>query len=207
MPSNLKLKDFEQVLIVEGYSDLVFYAELLESLDKLKTVFIQHFNGKQDLIVKLEDFITPQLLAEKRRIGIIVDADRNAASTFESVRAALQRLSNQNVPAVGTWTDGKPQVGIFVTPDGVSSGEIETLVWRAWTQEAASADQRICVETFVQCMEGHGFAAQSPDKGLISALLAIRYDEDPRLGPGARSKVFDLSRSEYQPLQSFLSTF
>ena len=52
-----------------------------------------------------------------------------------------------------------------------------------------------------------GYHAQSPDKGLLSTLLAIRYDEDPRLGPGARRKVFDLQRHEFAKLREFLSNF
>jgi hypothetical protein len=56
-------------------------------------------------------------------------------------------------------------------------------------------------------MEKAGFAARSPDKGLIGALLAIGNDDDPRLGPGARAKVFDLNRVEYSELKLFLGGF
>jgi hypothetical protein len=48
---------------------------------------------------------------------------------------------------------------------------------------------------------------QSPDKGLIGALLALKNDEDPRLGPGARAKVFDLNSPHLQPLRQFLTDF
>jgi len=64
-----KLENCDRVLIVEGYSDLLFYAELLEALGKHGEVFIKHFNGRADLTTKLETFLTPQLLAAKQALA------------------------------------------------------------------------------------------------------------------------------------------
>ena len=204
MPEPPKLEDCDRVLIVEGYSDLLFFAELLEFSGKHGQVFIKHFNGRSDLATKLETFLTPQLLASKKAFGIIVDADVNAESTASELTKLLTRLTSQPVKS-GLWTNGKPSVGFFVTPDGASKGEIETLVWRAWSADPANEHPKRCIDEFVGCMSGAGLKAQSPDKGLVSALLAIRNDEDPRLGPGARAKVFDFSRPEYWDLKQFLS--
>lgn len=207
MPATVKLKDRQQVLVVEGYSDLLFYAEMLESVGRPNAVFIQNFNGKEDLLLKLEDFITPQLLQEKTRIGVILDADGNAGGTYTRVREVLQMLTGQVIPEAGRWSEGNPKIGVYVTPDGINNGEIETLVWNSWAQDPINDLQRTCVQAFIECMEGHGVAAHSRDKGLISALLSIRYDEDPRLGPGARGNVFDLTRPEFARLRSFFSAF
>jgi hypothetical protein len=56
-------------------------------------------------------------------------------------------------------------------------------------------------------MHASDVKAQSPDKGLIGALLALKNDEDPRLGPGARANVFDLNSPHLQPLRQFLAGF
>ena len=208
MASDIKLQDFDRVLIVEGYSDLLFYAELLEFLGKGGTVFIKQFNGKEDLILKLETFITPLLLAEKQRVAVIVDANGDSAGAFNKLRSTLGELTGQIVSAPGMWTVGNPEIGLFVTPDGRNNGEIETLVWRAWAGDPANQQQKLCIETFVSCMNANGYSPHSPDKGLISSLLAIRCDEDPRLGPGARTReVFDFERPEYEQLRAFLSVF
>lgn len=200
------IKDFDKVLCVEGYSDLLFYAEFLEDLGK-EGVYIADFNGKADLIAQLDALITPQLLVEKRRIGVIMDADREPAGTFISFQNALTRLTGQTMPAAGTWTDCNPRIGLFVTPDANTQGEIETLVWRAWAADEANADERKCIETFTGCMQTAGQSAKSPDKGLLAALLAIRNDEDPRLGPGARANVFDFTSAEFAALREFLNGF
>ena len=202
-----KIENFDRLLVVEGYSDKVFYAEFLEHLGKHGTVFIQHFNGKGDLMFKLDDLITPQLLSEKVKIGVMVDGNGNPAGAFMNLRNKLTELTNQTVPATGSWTGGLPDIGIFITPDGMNNGEIETLVWRAWSADPVNVPAKNCVEQYRNCMAAAGYTAQSPDKGLISTLLAIRYDDDPRLGCGARAKVFDFNHPEFDALRDFLSAF
>ena len=207
MPGIPKLKDCDRVLIVEGYSDLLFYAEFLESVGKHGSVFIKEFGGKEDLLIKLEDFITPLLLAEKVKIGVIVDGDGNPGGAFTSVQNKLAELTRQTVPAAGSWTGGQPSIGVFITPDGTASGEIETLVWSAWCADPTNEPMKACIEQYRDCVATAGFKAHSADKGLISTLLAIRYDEDPRLGPGARTGVFNFDAPEFAGLRGFLSAF
>ena len=100
-----KLDSCDRVLVVEGYSDLLFCAELLEVLGKHGQVFIQHFNGRSDLATKLETFLTPQLLSTKLTIGVILDADTDARSTGIELTNLLTRLTSQAVTA-GAWTGG-----------------------------------------------------------------------------------------------------
>jgi hypothetical protein len=203
-----KLENCAHVLIVEGYSDLLFFAEFLESLQKHNSVYIKHFNGRSDLIAKLETFLTPQLRSEKQMIGVIVDGDENPAGTFEGLQKKLQELTGKQVPHSGGWSAGSPTVGLFVAPNTAHPGEIETLVWRAWAASTANAAAKSCVEAYVKCMATSAkLAPKSPDKGLISALLAICNDEDPRLGPGARAGIFDFTHREFDSLRVFLDAF
>jgi len=207
MPGRLlKIEDFDRVLVVEGYSDLLFFAELLEEIGKPGQVFIQQIEGTAGLEEKLETFITPALLAAKTKIGFIFDADADAQRTGDRLQRLLSRLTGQTVTD-GTWTTGKPQIGLFIVPGSGVNGEIETLVWRAWINDPANAGQRQCIEQFIACMQGQHVQAHSPDKAPVGALLAIRHDDDPRLGPAARDNVLDLNRPEYEPLKAFLAAF
>ncbi len=200
-------EDFDKVLIVEGYSDLVFYAAVFRELDKENVAFIKEFGGKGNITKNLELFVTPQLVADKIRIGVIVDANGNAAGTFAQVRDVLQQLTGQAIANSGDWSGGDPDVGLLVVPDGNTAGEIETLVWNAWCAEAANTHKRDCIVRFVDCMQEAGLLAKSPSKGLIGSLLAIAYDEDPRLRPGARANVFDLSHPTFMELREFLDAY
>jgi hypothetical protein len=206
MPSPA-LTDFDRVLIVEGYSDLLFYAEVLEVVGKSDLVYIENFRGKGNLLTKLRLFLNPVLLTEKSHIGIIADADDNPTGTFASLKNTLDEITGQQLGASGAWTNGNPSLGILVVPDLVTNGEIETLVWRAWAADGANSQQRTCIETFESCMGSAGFTAHSPSKGLVGSLLAIRNDDDPRLGPGARSGIFDLNHADYNQLRAFLAGF
>lgn len=197
-----KLKDCPRILIVEGYSDLLFYAEVLESLARLDGVFIKAMNGKEDLLAKLETFLNPGLLTEKESVGVIVDADDNPTGTAQAVADRLSRIVRQEV-APG-WTTGRPRVGLHVVPGASAAGEMESLAWSAWSNDPRNERPRACVEGFIGCMRESGLVAVSPDKGRIGALLAVLYDEDPRLGPGARANAFDFSRPEFAPLCEFL---
>jgi hypothetical protein len=96
---------------------------------------------------------------------------------------------------------------LFIVPGGNQTGEIETLVWNSWANDEANAAEKRCIESYIACMEAAGPTAHSPAKGLIGALLAVKSDEDPRLGPGARDNVFDLMRPELEALRAFLSGF
>jgi 5S rRNA maturation endonuclease (ribonuclease M5) len=202
-----KIEECERVLIVEGHSDLLFYAELLESLGKHAGTYIKSFNGRSEIETKLDTFLNPQLFASKTAIAVIVDADSDASSISLKLTQALSKITGQTI-AIGTWSTGTPKIGFFVTPDCQSNGEIESLVWNAWANDPKNSEPRQCIEAYINCMNTKGFKAQSPHKGLVSSLLAIHNDEDPRLGPGARTKkIFDLNRPEYSSLKSFLSAF
>ncbi len=201
-----KIEDFDRVLVVEGYSDLLFYAEVLELVGKHSQVFIKELGGKSGLRAKLEAFVTPKLLERKIKLGFVFDADDDPEVTRRSLEENLGRLTGQRVEDK-KWTDATPSIGLMVVPGESGRGEIETLVWKSWANDPANAAHRSCIEQYVSCMDAANARAHSPDKGLVGALLAIRNDEDPRLGPGARAKVFDLTRVELSTLRTFFAAF
>ncbi len=201
-----KIEDFNNVLVVEGYSDLRFYAEILEELGKNEEVFIKLLTDKTGLYTKLETLISPGFLKNKAKIGFIFDADNDPNQTRLNIENALRTLTGQNVVDTN-WTHGQPNIGLLIVPGGARPGEIETLVWNSWANDPNNKQQKQCVEAYTNCMKNAGKTAHSPDKGLIGALLAILSDEDPRLGPGARDNVFDLARPELSTLRTFLAGF
>jgi hypothetical protein len=203
MVKKRRIADYRRVLVVEGYSDLLFYAEALEHLRLSETVFIKECNGRSDLDLKLQDLLTPGFLAEKTHVGVIVDADRDAQGAESRFVSLLGNLAGQTVRS-GRWTESSPRVGLWIAPGSGQPGEIETLVWNAWSADPENEKPKACIEGFVSCMAKAGACAKSPVKGLLGSLLAIRNDDDPRLGPAARSKTFDFSRSEFVPLLEFL---
>ena len=193
------------VLIVEGYGDLLFYAEALEYVG-VDQVYIKEFTGVSILKAEIETFLNAGLLAEKTSIAVIVDADSNASGQIHSISELLKKITGRELEHA-VWSNGQPNLGFFVVPDGKQTGEVETLAWNAWANDPSNVESKACIEQYLKCMKAQGHEAHSPDKGKIGALLAVKYDEDPRLGPGARHKVFDFTRPEFQPLLDFLRGF
>jgi hypothetical protein len=206
MAKRPKIGDYKRVLVVEGYSDLLFYVEALERIGMQDQVFIQDCNGRADLDLKLHDLLSPGFLSEKTHVGVIVDADQDAEGAAGRFSSVLKTLTKQDASA-GCWSSSVPHIGLWIAPGDGNTGEIETLVWKAWSSDPANALSKSCIDSFVACMGRNGLQAKSPDKGMISSLLAIKNDEDPRLGPGARARVFDFSRPEFASLLEFLKGF
>jgi len=86
--------------------------------------------GKKDLLLLIPDALqTPDLNV----LGIVLDADKDAVSTWQSVCSKLQNSGYSNLPAApdvnGTIlidpNPDLPKVGIWIMPDNQSAGEIE----------------------------------------------------------------------------------
>lgn len=209
MAKELHIDDFDQLLVVEGWSDLHFYAEALEHLGVVGKVFIQECGGVSKLKQKLRSLLSPELLADKRSIAVILDADSDASNQIQAIKARLlvmDGLKDRTLVDNG-WSTGQPNIGFFIVPDGSQPGEIETLAWNAWANDPKNAEVKPCVEGFLDCMKQQKRLPKKHHKGLVSALLAIENTEDPRLGPGAQANVFDFTRPEFEPLLKFLRGF
>ena len=197
----------DHLLIVEGYSDLHFYAAMLHHLRRSKGVFIKAFNGKSPILNQqtLMDYLEPRL-DKKKSIGILLDADNSPAGTTEAIRQHFKAITSRDV-IEGEWNEeeGNVRLGFFVAPDKATAGEIETLVWRAFPDEQYALMKQT-VDEFHAKMASltPQWKSHSPDKGRIGAYLSAAYDEDPRLGPGAREKKFDFDAPGFARLRAFL---
>ncbi len=86
--------------------------------------------GKPELISHLSALL---LESELQTIAIVLDADKSAISTWQSVCAVLQKSGYTDLPktpgAEGTVIESAdpdlPKVGIWIMPDNSSTGEIE----------------------------------------------------------------------------------
>lgn len=206
MSKPAKLSKLRRLLLVEGYSDLTFCAELLEEVGLDGKVWIEQFNGVSDLINMMDLFLTPDVIADCDVIGVVADADDNPVTRANEIKNVLERTTGQAV-SHNTWSVGPPKAGFFMLPDGVGKGELETLIWSAWGAAAANVNSLNCVVSYLDCMKAIGLEAHSPDKGKVAALLSVLYDEDPRPGPAARANVFDFSRPEYGAVLNFMKGF
>jgi hypothetical protein len=200
-------KEYEcdHVLIVEGYSDLLFCAAFLRHLGRIDGVFIKVFEGKQKILKGdlLQTYLSERTLAEKKSIGVLLDADDNPSGAVAAISSRLKEITGREL-VEAEWNEGSPRLGFFVAPDANTPGEIETLTWNAFRADLKHSEMKTAVLGYLEKMEALGWKAHSPDKARIGAFLSAAYDEDPRLGPGAREKLFDFDAPGFTRLRHFL---
>jgi|GEM_PF-800949 len=214
-PAKRKWEREPLVLFVEGYSDLTFYAEVMEHVGyPLRDYFIHDLGGKEQcrgrtrLGEEAALLLQPDNLARMRAVAIILDADADAAAAFTIARNALREAVGVDVPAAEVWVPkpgGGPRFGIFIAKGADGTGEVESLAWESWKGMTANQPLQECVEGFIACARGRGFPPKSVDKVRVGAALSLQNEDDPRLGPGARAGLFDLNAPELGPLCRFLA--
>jgi 5S rRNA maturation endonuclease (ribonuclease M5) len=202
-----QIDDFKKILVVEGHSDLRFYAEMLEHLGKHKEVFIEDMHGRRLLTQKLEAFLNLKLLQEKTHIAVIVDADENGAGIADSLSGRLEKLSGQKLTE-GVWSSGSPKIGFFVVPSPEEKGEVEDLAWKALNAEKVPSELTGAVNRFVdETLQIYPAITSRIAKRRMGSLLAVRHEDDPRLGPAAQAKLIDFDAPAMSRLKTFLQNF
>ncbi len=204
-----KIEDFRKVLVVEGYSDRHFCAEFLAHLGRDNQVFIEILDGGGNLEKALTALLNRRLLAEKTHIGVLVDADENGHGTADRVARLFADLAGR-VVVEGQWAEGAPdaKVGFFVAPSPGEVGEIEDLVWRTIADDPQKREETRCVETFLACMNaGQTAETRRVAKRKLGSWLAVKHEDDPRLGPAARDRKFDFDAPALARLKAFFNGF
>lgn len=197
------------VLFVEGYSDLQFYAEFLQHLGKHQKTFILDLggNGRGTLANHLRAQLRPDRLERIDSAAILLDADRDPDAAFRSAAESVSSVFGVSISGSGAWAelpDADTKVGVFIAGGEQGTGEIETLVWNAWSSPGALPINKEIVESFLREASGGTNTLKKPDKSRIGALLSVLHSEDPRLGPAARAGVFDFASSGFARLGKFL---
>ncbi len=124
-----------QVLLVEGSDDLHVVMQL-SMREKLPPNFWIIETGGID---KLLDAIEVEAdVAERRVMGIMVDADERPNSRWQAIKHRINVLRNEDhfdlpdLPdepnSTGTIVDGRLRIGIWLMPDNGSTGELEDFV-------------------------------------------------------------------------------
>ena len=136
-----------------------------------------------------------------RAIGIVRDADQDAAGAWRSVCDAVASSGLEPPDRHAAFSDASPSVGIFIMPDGESNGVLETLCRRAVAEKPAAH----CVERYLTCLDEHdAMSSRNRDKSFAHAYLASRRDPVARVGEAGRQGVWNFEHEAFAALDSFL---
>ncbi len=195
----------DRLMLVEGRDEVnLFHALIQHRLPELASEFqVIDAGGKDQFPAKLSALqIAAQTRATLRSIGIVRDADDNPAGAFQSVCDHLRNAGLLPPDHHASFSGGEPAVGVFIVPDGIQTGAIETLCRRS----VEGQDTAQCVDQYLDCLAERGvLKSTSHDKSFTHAYLAAARDPLSRVGEGARKGVWNLESQVFDGLASFLA--
>lgn len=180
-----------KLLIVEGRDEQAFFEAALADYLGLGDIQVMAIGGKTLLRPSLEVLVRDPLFPSVQCLGIVRDADAtplgssvsSAAAALQSVSGSLAHVGLPFPPAHGQFAPRPPRVGIFIVPNGIDDGMLETVC----VASVSTAPEFHCLDDYFQCLQGHGNISNSLHKARAHAWLASRPDPDKRVGEAAQA--------------------
>ena len=190
-----------KILVVEGRDSFTFFTALLRLLGLLEAVEIRNSGGVDELSAYLDVFKTIVGFQRVTSLGIVRDAEIDAGHAFQSVCHSLTQVSLPVPPQPMASAEGAPKVSVFLLPDCVSPGTLETLCLHSVIKDPAMA----CVEEYFQCVVRQGLPLPgNMPKAQVHAFLASRSRPHLLLGQAAHEGYWSWDDPAFEPLKKFL---
>jgi hypothetical protein len=190
------------LLAVEGIDPFGFFLSLLKSMGLSGTIEVRNFGGNGDLAARLKALASMSSFQRVRSLGIVRDAETNAAGAFAAVQGALRRAQLPVPRSQAAVAEGPPRVTVFILPDRETPGMIETLCLRA----VAGDPVMRCVDEFLTCSRQAGAPLGNETKARFHAFLASRDKPGQPLRHAVAKSYFPLEDAAFQPLREFLQS-
>lgn len=186
-----------RVLLVEGREEQYVLPELLELAGVTwpvddPPVYVHQTDGVVNLLDR--DSLDTELHASGLlALGIIVDADQDLQVRWNRLRTILTTLRPRfptTLDRSGVVFDGPPRIGVWLMPDNIREGMLETLLNdlrigdRALHEHAGEATVRATAL-------GAPFKGVHHDKALLHTWLAWQDPPGQALGTAAKARALD----------------
>jgi hypothetical protein len=189
-----------KLLAGEGREEEVFLGALMRK-HAITGVQVENYGGKNQLRRYLRNLHFRSGFSGLSSLGLLRDADVDAAGAFASVQGALRDAGLPCPSTVGVWSAQKPKVGVFVLPDGSAPGMLEDLCLHSVAKDTA----RPCVERYFQCLDEQQVGRpENLSKARTRVWLASRERPDLLLGEAAEKGYLPLDSAVFDPLARFI---
>lgn len=136
-----------------------------------------------------------------RAIGVIQDAEENAASSFQCTAQALRNVGLVPPAQPAETTTGKPAIGILVMPQNSPSGCLEHAMLEARRPDVPLQ----CAEQYLQCV-GVGTKGENwQAKVKVHALIAASDNPAWTLSESIAAGVWDFAKPSLGIMKEFIS--
>lgn len=191
-----------KVIAVEGKEEVEFFSAMMVYLG-LTGIQVLDYGGKDQLRPFLKALKATTGFARVASLGVVRDANANAANAFQSVRDALQDAGLPIPTQMLVATGASPQVTVMILPDGTSSGMLEDLCLASVARNPAMT----CVEQYFQCVQMQiGSLPSNMSKAKVHIFLASKPDPDLRLGEAAQAGYWPWDDPAFDHVKQFLSS-
>ena len=195
----------EALLLVEGKDALNFIVALCNHLAFSPQPEIRNFGGVSELREFLNLLPRVSGFQDVKSIGIIRDAEGDAAAALQSVQSSLRNagLTAPEEPAQ-LVSDGQRAIGVLILPGQGRPGMLETLLCDTF----AGKPENACVDAFFNCVSEarQGWSAERPDKARAQVLITTQPLPHVSVGVAAKEKYWDLNHAVLEPVRAFLQS-
>lgn len=191
----------EKLLAVEGMDEIVFFEELLKYIGLADSIDLVQVGGKDQFKIKMPALQKTSGFLHLNSIAIIRDADKNGGGAFISIKKILEKMNLQPPDAPGMFSSSIPRVGVFIIPDNVNQGMLESLCIETVKDKAAMR----CVNDFINCSQQLEMKPHNIDKAKAHAYLSIMPEIANSIGRGAQKGHWNFDDQALKPLIGFLS--
>ena len=186
-------------LVVEGNDQRNFFRAMRNHLS-LTDLQIQNFGGTTELRQFLAALVAEPEFGERvERLGVVRDAEDDAAGAFDSVQNSLR---NAGLPVPqrpeGQTRGHHPEVSVLILPGGGRAGMLETLVCESFAGDNIDS----CIDDFFDCVGSE--ILRNPDKARAFAYLATSPNPRHSVGVAARRGQWNLDHSAFGGVRRFL---
>ena len=185
----------------------MFFREFVDALGLSSRIDVRTFGSIESLQTWLELFSGKATFREKvASLAVIRDAESSPAEdAFKSVCAALTAASLPTPLKLNAYTPAPLRVGVYILPDCVLAGMLETLCLESAAEVEATSQTKLllCVDEFIRCIDPTT-SFPNPTKVRLAGYVLARGAVDTQLGRAAQQKIIEFSAPAFRPLSEFL---
>lgn len=202
---------------MEGKDDRTAIYKLVNELgiDNIQVAYMEGKDkGKQfaDILAAALKTSTSKKIYIKA-FGVILDADdKEPTSSFQKVCSILKEIQNRRIKNMefdipkkcAIFTNSTTKVGVYIMPDCVSTGMLETLCLKSVEDDPFYK----CVENFIDQALNIQPDLDHIDKRKSMAFIALKSKDGQKksVGDAVNEKIFNINSSAFDGIKEFLKT-
>lgn len=199
-------REFNQVLIVEGKNDKHVFFALFKEFEVIKNFDVVELTGWDQAIKKFNASII-DTESNNSTIGLIVDADIDIESRWQSIKTKLSDLyydipSCLSEAGIILTSEEYPKIGIWIMPNCKNNGMLENFLLEMIEMNAPETNSY--VSNVVDNAKKDGFTTFKElhkDKAIIHTWLSWQDEPGRPLGQSITAKII---RPETETVQKFI---